>query len=141
MRNFNEKYLSEAIRCIESFSAFEKDKKTDYQHAITKVATIIKEMEQNGNCIYFAGNGGSAGIASHLSLDFWKNANVKAMAFNDSSSLTALGNDIGYDFVFSKAIEMFAKPGDMLIAISSSGNSQNIINAVNLAKEKKCPKV
>jgi D-sedoheptulose 7-phosphate isomerase len=138
MGNFNEKYLSEATRCLESFTAFEGNQEIDYKTAVTKVATIIQELEQSNNCIYFVGNGGSAGIASHLALDFWKNANVKALAFNDSSLLTALGNDMGYEYIFSKSIEMFANSGDMVIAISSSGNSQNVLNAVNSAKEKGC---
>ena len=138
MKGFNQKYLSEAIRCIESFKAFEGNSEINYNDAITKVATTNKDLENNNNSMYFIGNGGSASIASHLALDFWKNANVIAAAFNDSSSLTALGNDIGYDYVFSKPIEMFANNGDMLIAISSSGNSQNILNAVSSARKKGC---
>ena len=84
------------------------------------------------------GNGGSAGITSHMALDFWKNGKVKALAFNDPSLLTALGNDIGYEFVFSKSVEMFGDKGDLLIAISSSGNSPNIINASIEARNKGC---
>lgn len=138
MQTFNEKYLSESLRCIQTFKAFEGSNEINYPDAIAKVALLIKELEKEKKHIYFAGNGGSAGISSHLALDFWKNANVKASALNDSSQLTALGNDIGYDQVFSKPIEMFSEKGDVIIAISSSGSSQNIINAANKGKEKGC---
>ena len=79
---------------------------------------------------------GSAAIASHMALDFWKNANVKAVAFNDASLLTALANDYSYAEVFSKSIEVFGDAGDALMAISASGNSQNIVNAAVSAKQK-----
>lgn len=138
MQTFNEKYISESLRCIQSFKAFEGVNEIDYTNAISKIALTMQGLEKNGKHLYFAGNGGSASITSHLALDFWKNANIKASAFNDSSLLTAVGNDIGFEYVFSKPIEMFAEVGDMIIAISSSGNSQNIINAVIAGKQKGC---
>lgn len=138
MQTFNEKYISESLRCIQSFKAFEGTDELKYEDAITKVAIMIQALEKSKKHLYFAGNGGSAGITSHLALDFWKNANVKAQAFNDSSLLSAVGNDIGFEYVFSKPIEMFAETNDMIIAISSSGNSQNIINAAIAGKQKGC---
>ena len=84
------------------------------------------------------GNGGSASIASHQSVDYWKNGGIRASAFNDSSLLTCLSNDYSYAEVFSKAVEMFGEEGDMIYCISSSGKSQNILNAAKSAKEKKC---
>jgi D-sedoheptulose 7-phosphate isomerase len=86
----------------------------------------------------FVGNGGSAGIAGHLAIDFAKNGGVRAVTFNDPSSLTCLGNDLGYDQVFAKQIEMQAFAGDVLIAISSSGGSKNILNAARAAANLKC---
>ena len=82
----------------------------------------------------FVGNGGSAGIASHLAIDFSKNGGMRAMAFNDPSALTCLGNDLGYENVFAKQIEFHGRAGDLLIAISSSGRSPNILNAVKAAR-------
>ncbi len=86
----------------------------------------------------FIGNGASAAIASHMAVDFWKNAGVKAVSFNDPAQLTCLSNDLGYGNVFSRPIDVFANPGDLLVAISSSGVSPNILNAANMAREKKC---
>ena len=84
-----------------------------------------------GNKLIFVGNGGSAAItASHMATDYSKNGNIRALALNDSSMLTCLGNDLGYDRVFAKQIELHARAGDLVIAISSSGRSANILNAV-----------
>jgi D-sedoheptulose 7-phosphate isomerase len=94
------------------------------------------DAHDRGNKIIFVGNGGSAGIASHLAIDFSKNGGVRAMAFNDPSALTCLGNDLGYENVFAKQIEFHGRPGDLLIGISSSGRSPNILNAVKMARSR-----
>lgn len=91
-----------------------------------------------GNKIMFVGNGGSAGIASHLAIDFSKNGGLRALAFNDPSALTCLGNDLGYENVFAKQLDFHACAGDMLVAISSSGRSRNILEAVKVARERDC---
>jgi D-sedoheptulose 7-phosphate isomerase len=91
-----------------------------------------------GNKLIFVGNGGSAGIASHLAIDFSKNGGLRALAFNDPSALTCLGNDLGYENVFAKQLDFHARPGDMLIAISSSGRSPNILEAVKTARGRDC---
>jgi len=96
------------------------------------------ETHDAGCKLIFIGNGGSAGIASHLAIDFSKNGNLRALAFNDPSALTCLGNDLGYENVFAKQLEFHARPGDLLIAISSSGRSPNILAAVKTARSRDC---
>jgi D-sedoheptulose 7-phosphate isomerase len=91
-----------------------------------------------GNKLMFIGNGGSAGISSHLAIDFSKNGGLRSQAFNDPSALTCLGNDLGYENVFSKQLELHARPGDLLFAISSSGRSPNILAAVKMARSRDC---
>ena len=91
-----------------------------------------------GDKIMFIGNGGSSGIDSHLAIDFSKNGNLRSMAFNDPAALTCLGNDLGYENVFAKQIEFHARPGDLLVAISSSGRSPNVIRAVQTARTCGC---
>ena len=91
-----------------------------------------------GNKLMFIGNGGSAAIASHMATDFTKNGNLRTVAFNDGSMLTCLGNDLGYENVFARQIEMHARQGDMLIAISSSGRSANILKGVAAARTMGC---
>lgn len=88
------------------------------------------EMLHSANRILFIGNGGSAAIASHMSVDYSKNGGVPAIAFNDPMALTCFANDYGFEDVFAKQIAIATKPWDVLVAISSSGRSANIINGV-----------
>ncbi|MCU1384391.1 MAG: hypothetical protein JWL71_3088 [Acidobacteria bacterium] len=87
-----------------------------------------------GQHLYLIGNGASAMMASHFAADACKNATLSAMAFNDPALLTATANDVAFDQVFALPLNRLARPGDMLIAISSSGNSANILRALETAK-------
>lgn len=104
------------------------------EHAIQ----LILRSTGQGRKLMFIGNGGSAAIASHQAVDYWKNGGLRAVAFNDSSLLTCIGNDYGYSHIFEKPIEMFADPGDVLFAISSSGKSENIVRGAKAALSKGC---
>ena len=110
----------------------------DLSKALKSAIDMIKKAAAKGNQVIFIGNGGSASISSHMAIDFWKNGHIKAVSFNDGAQLTCLGNDFGYEHVFEKPIEFFAEPGDVLIAISSSGKSENILRGVKAAKAKGC---
>lgn len=106
--------------------------------AVETCLALIEETRGQKGRIIVIGNGGSAAIASHTAIDYMKNGGFQTICFNEASLLTCYGNDYGYDKVFSKPIEMVALPEDLLIAISSSGQSQNILNAVAAANEKGC---
>jgi D-sedoheptulose 7-phosphate isomerase len=106
--------------------------------AVNQVMALARRTHAAGNKLIFVGNGGSAAIASHMATDYSKNGDVRAIALNDSSMLTCLGNDLGYDRVFAKQIELHARPDDLIVAISSSGRSANILNAVKGARAAKC---
>ncbi len=110
----------------------------ELSHGLLTAVDLIATQTAVGRKVMFIGNGGSAAIASHQAVDFWKNGGMRAVAFNDSSLLTCIGNDFGYAQVFVKPVEMFADPGDVLVAISSSGRSENILSAVNTARKKEC---
>lgn len=99
---------------------------------------LIVRQTGRGRKLMFIGNGASAAISSHQSVDFWKTGGMRAVAFNDPVLLTCISNDFGYPFVFEKPIEMFADPGDVLVAISSSGRSENILRGARKAREKRC---
>ena len=88
--------------------------------------------------LMIVGNGGSATVASHIAQDLCKNVGIPCLAFNDPALLTALSNDEGYEHVFSRQIGFHAQLGDLLIAISSSGNSESIVNAVSAARAAGC---
>jgi D-sedoheptulose 7-phosphate isomerase len=101
------------------------------------IRTIVRTARRGGKLI-FIGNGGSAAIASHQAVDFWKNGGIESLAFNDSSLLTCIGNDCGFENLFSVPLKRFAKAGDTVIAISSSGKSPNILNGAHVALAQKC---
>lgn len=88
--------------------------------------------------VFFIGNGGSAGIAVHMTIDYLKNGGIRTHSMLDSGTVTCLGNDFGYEYIFSKQLELIADEEDLLVAISSSGESMNIINAVAAARDKGC---
>jgi len=120
------------------FQATENKKQLPILTGFTRAIKIMTDASRKQRKLIFIGNGGSAAIASHQAVDYWKNGGINATSFNDSSLLTCVGNDCGYENVFSVPIKCFAKPGDVLIAISSSGKSPNIINAVKAAREMGC---
>ncbi len=91
--------------------------------------------EKNGT-VYLVGNGGSAAIASHAVIDFLNMAKMRASALLNPAVTTCISNDYGYEFIYSKQLATFLTNKDVLIAISSSGNSKNIINATQVAHEK-----
>jgi D-sedoheptulose 7-phosphate isomerase len=95
---------------------------------------LTQEIREGGRCVYFVGNGASAMMASHFAADACKNGGLRAMAFNDAALLTAVANDVAFSDVFSLPIRRLASCGDLLIAISSSGNSPNIMCAIEAAR-------
>jgi D-sedoheptulose 7-phosphate isomerase len=106
--------------------------------AVNQVMRQACSAHAAGNKLIFLGNGGSAAIASHMATDYSKNGDIRSLSLNDGSMLTCLANDLGYDRIFAKQIELHARPGDLVIAISSSGRSANILAAVNAARSAKC---
>lgn len=105
---------------------------------IEEAIRMITARTGAGRKVIFIGNGGSAAIASHQAVDYWKNGGMRAVSFNDSSLLTCISNDYGYPHVFEKPVEMFADEGDVLIAISSSGRSENILRGGKAGLRKGC---
>lgn len=108
---------------------------------VEQIADICVDALRNGNTILFIGNGGSAADSQHLAAELVGKLNfdrppLAAIALTtDTSALTAIGNDYGFEHVFSRQIEALGKAGDVLIAMSTSGNSPNIIKAIETAKK------
>lgn len=106
-----------------------------------KTVELSVNAIKNGNKVLFAGNGGSAADAQHWATELTVRYKVNRKAIpaialtTDTSALTAIGNDFGFDYLFSRQVEALGNKGDVLIAISTSGNSANIINAIEEAKK------
>ncbi len=109
-----------------------------FSHGIEVVGNLINSRIEFGHKLMFIGNGASASISSHMAADFLRNGGMQALAFNDSALLTCISNDYGYEHVFEKPIEIFARKEDIVFAISSSGESKNIVMGVNAAKLSEC---
>ena len=95
---------------------------------------LAQEVGDAGCKLMFAGNGASASICSHLSVDFTKQGGVRAVNFNEANLLTCFGNDFGYENWVTEAVKAYADEGDVLVLISSSGTSRNVVNAAQQAK-------
>ena len=99
---------------------------------------IGRTAHERGRKLIFIGNGASSTMAAHFALDFSKNASIRALGLIDGAMLTALVNDIGPEAMFAKQIEFYAQDGDVLVAISSSGSSPNILAAAAQARKSGC---
>ena len=112
----------------------------DVINQLVTLKKIILKLKNN-NKVIVAGNGGSAAISSHFSVDLTKNAKVRAINFNEANLITCFSNDYGYEKWIEKAVEYYCQSGDILILISSSGQSPNIINAAKFFKRNKIGKL
>ena len=101
---------------------------------------MVQAKKNNAKIMIF-GNGGSAAIASHVSVDLTKNANIRSVNFNEADLITCFANDYGYERWIEKAIDFYADDKDVLILISSSGKSPNMINACKAARNNKISKI
>jgi len=106
--------------------------------SIERAVQLALEVKTTKRRVYFIGNGASAAIASHMAADWLKAAGIAAQCFTDGALTTCLANDLGYENVFSTPITAHARKGDMLVAISSSGESENILRGVDAAYRAGC---
>jgi D-sedoheptulose 7-phosphate isomerase len=106
------------------------------------IMALIEDIEgvmDSGNTIHFIGNGGSAGTPSHSAGDWSKELGVATICHTDNASgLTAWANDTSYEEVFANQLNVYLRPGDLVLAYSGSGNSENVLRGIKVAKEKSC---
>ena len=132
-KNFVKKYL-------EDFSISAKPNE-EIVEKIISVKNILVNAKKNNKKIMIFGNGGSAAIASHVSVDLTKNASIRTVNFNEADLITCFSNDYGYERWIEYGFDFYADNEDVLILISSSGKSQNMNNACKAAKNKKISKI
>lgn len=106
------------------------------EEGIARVMQMLRLSRERGSSVYLVGNGGSAGIASHATTDFVNVAKLRAQTVHDPSLLTCMANDYGYENAFARILSQLASRDDVLVAISSSGKSPNIHNAVAAVRQK-----
>ena len=108
---------------------------------IIQIKKILLDIRKDNSKVMIFGNGGSAAIASHVSVDLTKNAGIRSVNYNEADLITCFSNDYGYERWIEKVIEFYGESRDALILISSSGKSPNMINACKAAKNKKISKI
>jgi D-sedoheptulose 7-phosphate isomerase len=144
LKNVNlAEFQEKAMQSVNSSVAVKMSLLEDHLDDIVRIGTLLGEAVKNGGMIMFCGNGGSAADAQHLAAELVvrlrPNVNrgaLPGLALTvDPSIITAGGNDYGFDSIFARGVEAYGKEGDVLICISTSGNSENVLQAVNQAKK------
>ena len=131
---FLDEYFNDFKKII-NFNSSEIKKK------LINLKKIFITTKKNRKKILIFGNGGSAAIASHFSVDLTKNAKIRCTNYNESDLITCFSNDFGYERWVEMAIKYYGNKGDVLIVVSSSGKSKNMINACIVARKKKFSKI
>ena len=132
-----QKYLQKYFDDLRKIINFDNEKILD----LIKVSEIITKASKIGKKTLIFGNGGSAAIASHFSVDLTKNARIRCVNYNESDLLTCFSNDFGYERWVEKCIEYYGDENDVVILISAGGNSENMINGAKKAKEMNFDKI
>lgn len=134
----NDTYINELIKKLEQTKVYIETKtELAYDVGMQELVACFTRHKQEKSQIFFIGNGGSSAIASHMTADFMKNGGMRTYSLYDNAVTTCMGNDYGYAYVFSRPLAFLGQENDLLVAISSSGNSKNIVNAIHVAKKKR----
>ena len=137
MKNYYKYYLDAHHAALEHLEITDRGGASiGHDEGFDVLCEMSRQIRESGRKQYMIGNGASAAFANHMALDWTKNGGVPSHAFANSALITAMGNDLGYEEVFSAPLSWYAKSGDLLVAISSSGNSPNIINTIEVARSK-----
>lgn len=134
--------LNYAKKQVEDSCDVKQKLTSSFLEQLCSLAERTADALLDGGCVYFCGNGGSAADAQHLAAEFvgrfqQERGALPAVSLGTNVSLlTAVANDFGYEYVFSRQVEAFAKPGDILFLISTSGNSENVLRAAQQARKK-----
>jgi len=133
MKNFLKNYINDFSNLVISSEEITND--------LLALKEALLSASSRGNKTIIVGNGGSAAISSHFAVDLTKNAKIRCINFNESDLITCFANDYGYERWVEKAVEFYGDEGDVFVAISSSGSSENILNGCRAAREKKFSKI
>ena len=132
-------YIKELLEKMEHVEIWKdtSEKCKNYDEGIKLLLEVFTTHKRKRSQLFFVGNGGSSAIASHMTADFMKNGGMNTYSLYDNAVTICMGNDYGYEYIFSRPMEFLVREGDLVVAISSSGNSENIVNAIEIARIKK----
>ena len=135
---YSQKYLQSMNTVLEQTESSIESEKSDLQSALARSLELLKAVQSANGTQFFLGNGASAAFAEHMALDWTKNGGVRSLNPSSSVLLTALANDISYDESFATFLDRYARKGDLIVTISSSGNSPNVLRAIEKARTMDC---
>lgn len=135
----NNAYIRELLEKLENTEVWKGtvEKCGSYDAGMKLLVDAFTAHKKRNSQLFFIGNGGSSAIASHMTVDFMKNGGMNTYSLYDNAVTTCMGNDYGYAHIFSRPMEFLVRENDLVVAISSSGNSENILNAIETARGKK----
>ena len=133
------KRLSELNEVVSKCEYTSPDRHLSEAQALQVFHAFLMQTAEKDGTVFTIGNGGSAGIASHFAIDLLNALTIPAQTLYDSNAMTCISNDYGYEQVFSRPLDLLLKSNDLLVCISSSGNSQNILNGAAIARTKGVP--
>ncbi|PWW08331.1 D-sedoheptulose 7-phosphate isomerase [Paenibacillus cellulosilyticus] len=138
MEKYYARYIGEIKSILEGMIVTDRSGQVvDNDEGLIRWAQKAKKVRDEDNgCIFFAGNGASATMAEHFSHDCFQNARITTFTSSETAHLTAIGNDLSFEHIFSCRVERLLSVNDVLVTISSSGNSPNIIKAIEVARKK-----
>ena len=126
-------WLRGLARCLEKTTCEYRGRPVPLEAGLETLVRLWSRQHADGAGVYWIGNGGSAATASHLSQDLLNKCGIRSLTFNDPALITCMANDYGYREVFRRPLATLAQEGDVLVAVSSSGMSDNIVGAVEAA--------
>lgn len=138
MKDFAKEFLASVVKGMADSVCAVGNNRADAAAGVTAFHDEVRRCAARGGKVIYIGNGGSASIASHMAADLWKNGGVRTLCFSDPSLLTCLANDLGYENVYAAPVADYAQRGDVLVAISSSGRSPNILKAARAGLRRGC---
>ncbi|OGR69985.1 MAG: hypothetical protein A2089_11575 [Elusimicrobia bacterium GWD2_63_28] len=141
MKNFADAFFESIWAGLKGARCDAAGKPLPLSAAVEALRSEVARCAAAGGKVIYIGNGGSASIAGHMAADLWKNGGVKTLCFSEPALLTCVANDLGYENVFAAPVGAYAEKNDLLVAISSSGKSPNIVKAARAALKKGCPLV
>ena len=135
LQNYIEDYHKEYFKIVKNTIFTIEDEEVAINKWLHEVILVLKKLKENKYCISFIGNGASCSMASHFAADFTKNAGITSYSNNEGALLTCFSNDFSFETVYKEILKRHMRNFDALVAISSSGESKNILNAVDYVKE------
>ena len=137
MKNYYAKYCASHDAALASLEVTTRSGEAmSHDQGLEALCELSRKLVEAGQNQYMVGNGASAAFSNHMALDWTKNGRVPTHSFTNPALLTAMGNDLGFEESFSAPLSWYAKSGDLLVTISSSGNSANIIKTIEVALDK-----